>query len=71
MCGGGSSNTPPSKWFQEKLGNDGLAKLVAGFPDKSAEAVCTFGYSSGPGEKPILFQGRTRVSFSVLDGGVR
>ncbi|SPN98866.1 probable Inosine triphosphate pyrophosphatase [Cephalotrichum gorgonifer] len=51
---------PYIKWFQEKLGNEGLAKLVAGFPDKSAEAVCTFGYSPGPGHEPILFQGRTR-----------
>ncbi|KAL2114597.1 hypothetical protein VUR80DRAFT_4580 [Thermomyces stellatus] len=53
---------PYIKWFLTKLGNDGLARLVAGFPDKSAEAVCTFGYSPGPGEKPILFQGRTRGS---------
>lgn len=60
--GGQVSNGSYSKWFQTKLGNDGLARLVAGFPDKSAEAVCTFGYSAGPGEKPILFQGRTRVS---------
>lgn len=51
-----------SKWFQQKLGNEGLAKLVAGFPDKGAEAVCTFAYSPGPGHTPILFQGRTKVS---------
>ncbi|KAJ4306523.1 nucleoside triphosphate pyrophosphohydrolase ham1 [Collariella sp. IMI 366227] len=27
--------------------------------DKSAKAVCTFGYSPGPGHEPILFQGIT------------
>lgn len=63
---GGGSDDFTSKWFLTKLGNDGLARLVAGFPDKSAEAVCTFGYSPGPGEKPILFQGRTRVGFRGL-----
>lgn len=51
-----------SKWFLEKLGTEGLAKLVDGFADKSAEAVCTFAYSPGPGQEPVLFQGRTQVS---------
>lgn len=50
-----------SKWFLRDLGNDGLNRLLAGFPDKSAEAVCTFALSHGPGHDPILFQGRTTV----------
>lgn len=50
---------PYIKWFLRDLGNDGLNKLLAGFPDKSAEAVCTFAFSHGPGHEPILFQGRT------------
>lgn len=40
------------------IGHQGLNNLLAAYPDKSAEAVATFGYSAGPGEKPVLFQGR-------------
>lgn len=36
-------------------------KLLAGFEDKSAQAVCTFAYCEGPGKEPIVFQGRTDV----------
>jgi inosine triphosphate pyrophosphatase len=36
-------------------------KLLAGFEDKSAQAVCTFSYCEGPGKEPIVFQGRTEV----------
>ena len=38
--------------------------MLAGFEDKSAQAVCTFAYSKGPGHEPIIFQGRTDVCFS-------
>lgn len=41
------------------LGHDGLNNLLAAYPDKSAKAICTFGYSAGPGHEPILFQGIT------------
>jgi inosine triphosphate pyrophosphatase len=41
------------------LGPLQMHKLLEGFEDKSAQAVCTFGYSAGPGHEPILFQGRT------------
>ncbi|KAI9850698.1 MAG: nucleoside triphosphate pyrophosphohydrolase ham1 [Thelocarpon superellum] len=37
----------------------GLNNLLAAYEDKSAQAVCTFAYSEGPGHDPILFQGRT------------
>ncbi|KAK2797756.1 hypothetical protein FQN50_009085 [Emmonsiellopsis sp. PD_5] len=50
---------PYIKWFLESLGHDGLNKLLAGYEDKSAVAVCTFAFSSGPGAEPILFQGKT------------
>jgi len=50
---------PYIKWFLEALGHEGLNNMLAGFPDKSAQAVCTFAYSEGPGHEPILFQGRT------------
>ncbi|KAF4120134.1 inosine triphosphate pyrophosphatase [Geosmithia morbida] len=35
-----------------------LNNLIAAYEDKSAEAICTFGYSAGPGQEPVLFQGR-------------
>jgi inosine triphosphate pyrophosphatase len=40
--------------------------MLAGFEDKSAQAVCTFAYSEGPGHEPIIFQGRTDVSLLPL-----
>lgn len=55
-----------SKWFFESLGHDGLNKLLVGFEDKSAESVCTFAYSEGPGHEPIIFQGRTDVGICFL-----
>ncbi|UNI19190.1 Adenylate kinase [Purpureocillium takamizusanense] len=52
---------PYIKWFLSETGHQGLNNLLAAYPDKSAEAVCTFGYSAGPGHKPVLFQGRCPV----------
>ncbi|KAJ5762284.1 uncharacterized protein N7511_005666 [Penicillium nucicola] len=49
---------PYIKYFLESLGNDGLNKLLFAYEDKSAEAVCTFAYSSGPTMEPLVFQGR-------------
>lgn len=52
---------PYIKWFLDKLGPEGLYNMLAGWEDKSAEAICTFAYSSGnPGDEVILFQGRTK-----------
>lgn len=52
---------PYVKWFLDKLGPDGLYKMLDGWEDKSAEALCTFAYSTGnPDEPVILFEGRTR-----------
>jgi hypothetical protein len=51
------------KWFLQTLGVEQFHKLLEGFEDKSAQAVCTFAYSEGPGHEPIIFQGRTDVSF--------
>lgn len=50
---------PYIKWFLEKLQPEGLYKLLDGWEDKSAEAVCTFAYTDNENEKVILFQGRT------------
>jgi len=37
----------------------GLNTLLVGFPTTAATALCTFAYSPGPGQEPILFEGRT------------
>lgn len=58
-----------SKWFLEALGHQGLNNLLAAFPDKSAQAVCTFAYCEGPGHEPIIFQGRTDVRSLPLRTG--
>ncbi|KAF4768626.1 hypothetical protein N7455_000339 [Penicillium solitum] len=50
---------PYIRCFYSALGDDGLCKLLAGFDDKAATAVCTFAFSAGPGSEPLLFQGRT------------
>ncbi|KAH0553981.1 hypothetical protein KQX54_006769 [Cotesia glomerata] len=52
---------PYIKWFLEKLGPEGLVDMLTTWQDKSAEAVCTFAYSSGnPDDEIILFEGKTQ-----------
>jgi inosine triphosphate pyrophosphatase len=34
--------------------------MLDGFEDRTAFAVCTFAYSSGPGEKISIFEGKTK-----------
>jgi len=48
-----------SKHFLSALGHAGLNKLLAAYEDKTIIAVCTFAYCAGPGQEPLLFQGRT------------
>lgn len=50
-----------SKYFLDALGLEGLNKMLDGFEDRTAEAVCTFAFCRGPGAEPILFQGRNEV----------
>lgn len=51
---------PYIKWFLEKLGPEGLYRMLQGFEDKSAQAVCTFAYHPGDDNSEVLlFQGRT------------
>lgn len=45
----------------KSIGHEGLNNLLVAYEDKSAKAVCTFGFSKGPGHEPILFQGITEV----------
>ncbi|OAV94577.1 Ham1 family protein, partial [Puccinia triticina 1-1 BBBD Race 1] len=49
---------PYIKWFLEKLGLDGLNKMLQGFASTEATALCTFAYCE-PGKEPILFEGAT------------
>ncbi|KAF2719873.1 inosine triphosphate pyrophosphatase-like protein, partial [Polychaeton citri CBS 116435] len=51
---------PYVKWFLESVGVEKFAQLLAGFEDKSAQAVCTFAYCEGPGKEVEIFQGRTK-----------
>ncbi|KAF2890729.1 hypothetical protein ILUMI_15444 [Ignelater luminosus] len=51
---------PYIKWFLSEVGPDGLSKMLDGFTNKSAVAVCTFAYHpGGENDNVILFQGRT------------
>ncbi|KAJ3507380.1 hypothetical protein NMY22_g16949 [Coprinellus aureogranulatus] len=50
---------PYIKHFMEKLGLEGLNKMLVGFEDNGAEAICTIAYSSAPGTEPMVFEGRT------------
>ena len=51
---------PYIKWFLEKIGPEGLHRMLAGFDDKSAEARCTFAYHDGTeGSSVLLFRGVT------------
>jgi len=50
---------PYIKWFLEKLKPEGLHKLLSGWEDKSAYALCTFAFSSGnPEDDVVLFRGK-------------
>jgi len=62
---------PYIKWFMESIGHEGLNNLLAAYPDKSAHAVCTFAYCEGPGQEPIIFQGRTKGKIVPARGPTR
>lgn len=48
---------PYIKYFVEKLGPAGLAKMLVGFEDKRATAYCSFALCA-PGAEPLLFVGQ-------------
>ncbi|WWC89270.1 inosine triphosphate pyrophosphatase [Kwoniella dendrophila CBS 6074] len=50
---------PYIKDFLGNLGHEGLNKMLKGFSNTKATALCTFAYSAGPGQEPILFEGKT------------
>ncbi|XP_033738847.1 inosine triphosphate pyrophosphatase-like [Pecten maximus] len=54
---------PYIKWFLKSVGPEGLYKMLAGFEDKTACAMCTFAYSDGKKDSEIkLFVGKTEGS---------
>lgn len=50
---------PYIKWFLQKLGHEGLTKIIADYDDKTAYALCIFAYIAPGMEEPMLFEGRT------------
>ncbi|KAI8450532.1 inosine triphosphatase [Phakopsora pachyrhizi] len=50
---------PYIKWFLKDVGLEGLNKMLQGFTNKEATALCTFSYIEGPGMEPIIFEGST------------
>eukprot|EP01121_Diplochlamys_sp_Union-15-3_P002782 TRINITY_DN1258_c0_g1_i2.p1 TRINITY_DN1258_c0_g1~~TRINITY_DN1258_c0_g1_i2.p1 ORF type:complete len:232 (+),score=59.20 TRINITY_DN1258_c0_g1_i2:77-697(+) len=53
---------PYIKWFLDKLGHDGLNKLISGWTDKTAYVLCAISFSPGPGTEPKTFFGRVEGS---------
>lgn len=49
---------PYIKWFLEKCGREGLYKLLAGYDDKTAYALCTFAYFEPSTRAVLVFEGR-------------
>jgi inosine triphosphate pyrophosphatase len=48
---------PYIKWFQDKIGLEGLNNLLMAYEDKSAIAKCTFAYKKYKGDHIYLFSG--------------
>lgn len=61
LCFNAMGNLPGPyiKWFMKSLGHDGINKMISGFNDNSAHALCIFALSlpENPDEI-ILFEGR-------------
>ncbi|CAG5113365.1 Oidioi.mRNA.OKI2018_I69.chr2.g7476.t1.cds [Oikopleura dioica] len=45
------------KWFLKELKPEGLHRMLTGFDDKSAKAMCTFAVMGDEMQEPELFQG--------------
>jgi inosine triphosphate pyrophosphatase len=50
---------PYIKWFLDKLGHDGLNKIIEAYEDKSATALCVFSYMKDSKSKAEIFKGET------------
>lgn len=57
---------PYIKWFLDKLGPNGLYRLLNGWQDKSAVAVCSVAFCNGPQDDNVLiFKGE--VNGEIVD----
>lgn len=50
---------PYIKWFLTEMKPEGLVKMLAAFPNKGANAVCSVGYCEGPGKEVHVFTAKT------------
>jgi len=57
---------PYIRSFLEKLGPENLHKLLDGFEDKSAKAICTLGFARDENSDVILFQGITEGNCGIF-----
>lgn len=46
------------KWFLDKLGHDGLNKLLYGFEDKTAHSQCSLAYKKSQDDEIKIFIGQ-------------
>lgn len=61
---------PYVKWFLDSCGHDGLNKLLVAYEDKSAYAQTVVAFCKGPGQEPVLFDGRTSGSIVAARGSI-
>lgn len=48
---------PYVKWFLKNIGAKGLHNMLAAFPNKKAQAICTLSYCDGTNDEIHVFQG--------------
>ncbi|MBI4036300.1 non-canonical purine NTP pyrophosphatase [Candidatus Daviesbacteria bacterium] len=58
---------PLIKWFLKELGNEGLCKLLNGYPDRTATAMVTFGLYDGKTMK--IFEHKIEGSIAKIPKG--
>lgn len=51
---------PYIKDFMTTVGHAGLNKMLDGFSDRTATAICTFAYCKGPNQPVVVFEGKTQ-----------
>ena len=59
---------PYIKWFLNDLGHEGLNKLLVGFNNYNAYALCTFAYAESATSNPVIFKGITNGKITLPKG---
>ena len=59
---------PYIKWFYEAIGNEGIARLLDGYEDKSGYAQCILSFSLGPEHEILTFVGVTEGTIVTPSG---